>query len=73
MSHQRDFCCRNIYKLVFNAKVLIFVFMIFGESDAFNLSPNPNIIIQEPLTYKSPLEKGRSSYFGFSIYLKSNM
>lgn len=73
MSHQREFFCRNNYKLVFNSTILIFILVICCESDAFNLSPNPNIIIQEPSTYKTPLEAGRRSYFGYSIYLKSNM
>lgn len=48
--------------------VIIFL-QFLSLNDAFNVSPNPNIILREP-QYRSFMPKTRSSYFGFTINLK---
>lgn len=49
--------------------ILVFVLCAVASSTAFNLSPNPNINMHQPMltTY---MNKTRSSYFGYSINLR---
>lgn len=70
------------FKLLFSGKLyVIFVFAIIYEcSNAFNLSPKPNIRVEynywaQPKTASntgSGIPQYRSSYFGFSLILKRN-
>lgn len=53
-------------------KAIITVIIFFLPiNNGFNVSPNPNIIFREP-NLQTAIPKTRSSYFGFSINLKSN-
>lgn len=45
------------------------ILLCFTMSYGFNISPNPNIVLREPIL-ETKLPKIRSSYFGFSINLK---
>lgn len=66
----------------FNSKysnvIIVLVYLIYlicnvQIIDAFNLSPQPNIIIHESsMNLKPAIPKTRSSYFGFTINLKQN-
>lgn len=51
---------------------VICVIICVHHSDAFNLSPKPNIIFREPAISGPGFPKMRSSYFGFTISLKRN-
>lgn len=60
----------------FNTKncliAVILVHVYINNSNAFNLSPKPNIILRQPKALPVGLPKTRSSYFGFSLNLKRN-
>lgn len=51
---------------------VIFVLICVHNGNAFNLSPNPNIIFREPKPSAIGMPKMRSSYFGFTLNLKQN-
>lgn len=51
--------------------VIVVLFSCCVTNFAFNLSPNPNIVLREP-QLKTAMPKMRSSYFGFTLNLKRN-
>lgn len=55
------------------SNVIIVLICLIYKINAFNLSPQPNIVINEPASsLKTGMPKTRSSYFGFTINLKHN-
>lgn len=53
--------------------ILVLVNVLDKSTNAFNISPKPNIVLREPISLsKTGMPKVRSSYFGFSINLKQN-
>lgn len=58
-----------VCNLMFQLATVIVLFIQANFSDAFNLSPKPNIIFREP-KFGFGMPKVRSSYFGFSLNLK---
>lgn len=57
--------------LALNYFTVIVIVINISVCNAFNLSPNPNIVLREP-QLKTTMPKMRSSYFGFTINLKHN-
>ncbi|CAO1393862.1 unnamed protein product [Diamesa hyperborea] len=49
--------------------IIVFIVCAIVSSTAFNLSPNPNINMNQPML-KTFMNKTRSSYFGYSINLR---
>lgn len=58
----------NLSAIIVKLTVILVLFSHINY--AFNISPQPNLILREPKTSKLLMEKTRSSYFGFSINLK---
>ena len=54
-------------------KIYVFCVIVVGVNIAygFNLSPKPNVVVQEP-TLNTFNAKERSSYFGYTISLRTN-
>ncbi|XP_017061823.1 integrin alpha-PS3-like [Drosophila ficusphila] len=51
--------------------LLFLVFLILQyQSDAFNISPHANLVINSPKHLKTHLKLTRSSYFGFSLVIR---
>lgn len=57
---------------IFNFSAVILVLICVHHSDAFNLSPKPNMVFREPKVSGVGMPKMRSSYFGFTLNLKQN-
>ncbi|XP_061500980.1 integrin alpha-PS3 [Anopheles gambiae] len=49
--------------------LLLLLLLLAGDGDTFNLSPVPNYVFREP-NLQLHMEKGRSSYFGYSLNLR---
>lgn len=66
------------FNLKYSNVIIVLVNLIYLNSNidqigAFNLSPQPNIVIHESsMNLKPAVPKTRSSYFGFTINLKQN-
>lgn len=51
-------------------KVLHVVVLIVQSVNGYNLSPKPNVVLKDP-QLSTPMPKYESSYFGYSLTLRS--